>query len=331
MILRESIVPPRHAIPDTALQMSRISIFAAIACLMLLGGCTRGLDIGVTTIKPASLDELKTYVLKRKPDFEQFKLRGPYAVTVHKDRELRLSATERIDADLYLSASPERAPLVILLHGLDNSKQTHGYQALHLASWGMHSLSLQLPNNGPWVTNGHTLARMVKSIHDRPEIIDRRIDPQRIVLAGHSFGGTSVAVALAQGAPAVGGILLDPAGVSRTLPDHLGKIRVPVMVVSSDARVSVARNRDDFYDYMQGDVAEISISGASHEDAQFPLETAMPEAGTHTSARDDAQLSFVGALASAAFSLGFTGALDYAWSSFDAALRSGILLDARRK
>jgi pimeloyl-ACP methyl ester carboxylesterase len=311
--------------------MSRSCVFPVIACLLLLGGCTRALDIGVTTFRPASLDELKGYVLNRKPDFEQFKLRGPYAVTVHKDRELRLSATERIEADLYLSAAPGSAPLVILLHGLDNSKQTHGYQALHLASWGMHSLALQLPNNGPWIGNGNTLARVVKSIHDRPDIIDRRIDPQRIVLAGHSFGGSSVAVALALDAPAVGGILLDPAGVGRTLPDYLGKIHVPVMVLSSDVRVSVARNRNYFYAYMRGNVAELSIAGAAHEDAQFPLETALPGVGTSSPARTEAQLSFVGALASAAFSLGFTGTLDYAWSSFDDAVRSGILLAARRK
>jgi len=140
----------------------------------------------VTTIKPASLDELKTYVLKRKPDFEQFKLRGPYAVTVHKDRELRLSATR----------AHRCGPVSVGIARARTAGDPAAWPGqLEADPWlpgpapGQLGHAQPVPaaaNNGPWVTNGHTLARMVKSIHDRPEIIDRRIDPQRIVLAGHS-------------------------------------------------------------------------------------------------------------------------------------------------
>jgi len=46
---------------------------------------------------------------------------------------------------------------------------------------------------------------------------------------------------------------------------------------------------------------------------------------------DETQITFVSALTSAAFSLSSTGKLDYAWSSFSAALGTGKFLNARRK
>ena len=59
----------------------------------------------------------RDFVLDHKPDLDQFRSRGPFAVSVQLDRELRVSAKERVTADLYLSASGERAPLVVFLHG----------------------------------------------------------------------------------------------------------------------------------------------------------------------------------------------------------------------
>jgi len=306
-------------------------VLLALASLTLLASCARLPDTGVTTLKPEPLVKLQVHLLDRKPDLDQFRLRGPYEVTVQDDREVRLSADERIEADFYLSAVPGKAPLVIIVHGQDNSKDDHGYQALHLASWGMHSLSVQLPNNGPWVRNGETLARIVHLLHRQPDVINSRIDPDKIILAGHSFGGTAVAIALAQGAPAVGGILLDPAGIGKALPTYLKRIRAPVMVIASDWNVSEARNRGDFYEYVPSDIAEVSITGAHHEDAQFPLEPSVQGFGTESAATEEMQITFVSALTSAAFSLASTGKLDYVWTSFGDAIRSGKLYDSLRK
>jgi pimeloyl-ACP methyl ester carboxylesterase len=258
-------------------------------------------------------------------------LRGPFAVTVQKDHEVRLSATERIDADLYLAAPAEKAPLVILLHGHDNSKEDHAYQAMHLATWGMHSLALQLPKGGPWVDNGRTLARIVTFIHRRPETIDSRIDVSKIILVGHSFGGAAVAVALAEGAPAAGGILLDPAGIGKDLPKFLRKIDKSVMLLGADERVSPVRDRRDFYLHIRSGIAEVSISDASHEDAQFPLQPAPQEPGTDPPATEELQITFVSALTAAAFSLAHTGNFDYAWTSFGDAIKNGKFFDALRK
>ena len=125
---------------------------------------------GVTTLKPASLDELQRYLLANSADVGLFKVRGPFEVTIKEDLELQVAANERYQLDAYLSAPAEKAPLVILLHGHENSKEDHAYQALHLATWGMHSVSVQLPNTGPWIKNGELLARIVRFIHNHPTV-----------------------------------------------------------------------------------------------------------------------------------------------------------------
>jgi pimeloyl-ACP methyl ester carboxylesterase len=315
----------------TAAATPRTSILFAIVWLALASGCARLPVTGVTSLKAANSSELREAVLGSKADVDQFRLRGPFDVATHRDHELRLSATERIEADLYLSAPAETAPLVILLHGHDNSKEDHAYQAMHLATWGMHSLVVQLPNNGPWIGNGRTLARIVTLIHRQPEIIDSRVDVNKLILAGHSFGGAAVAVALAEGAPAAGGILLDPASVGKEMPAFLRKIDRPVMVIAADERYSPVRDRRTFYEYIRSGIVEVSIRDASHQDAEFPLEPAPQEPGTDPAATEEMQITFVSALTAAALSLAHTGNFDFAWTSFGEAIATGRFFGALRK
>jgi hypothetical protein len=49
-------------------------------------------------------------------------------------------------------------------------------------------LALDLPKRGPWIGNGRTLAKFVDTIHRKPQLVDRRIDADKIILVGHSFG-----------------------------------------------------------------------------------------------------------------------------------------------
>ena len=301
----------------------RSSILLAIAWLMLASGCARLPDVGRTSLKPKTISELQGYLLNHKADLDLFRLRGPFDVAMQKNYEMRLSTTELINTDLFLSAPAGKAPLVIFLHGLDSSKDEHTYQAMHVASWGMHCLALQLPNNGPWVSNGKTLAEIVNFIYRWPEIIDGRIDVNKIILVGHSYGGASVAVALAEGAPAMGGILLDPAAISRDLPAYLSQVNSPVLLLGADEQVSSARNRGYFYRFIRGSVAEVSIKGATHEDAQFPSESGL--------ATEVLQVTFVSAITSAAFSLSSTGKFDYAWASFGDVFKNGKFFNARKK
>jgi hypothetical protein len=117
--------------------------------------------------------------------------------------------------------------------------------------------------------------------------------------------------------------MLDPAAISRELPNYLGKIRKPVLLIRADETVFEARNREYFYEYVRSNVAEISIRGAGHEDAQFPLQFSF--------GMDELQLEFLSALTSSAVSLASTGEFEYAWNSFGESLKTGRFYDARRK
>lgn len=250
---------------------------------------------------------------------------------MQKDRDLRLSPTERYKADWYLAAPAEKAPLVIILHGHDASKEAHAKQAAHLASWGMHALAVQLPKAGPWDSNGRTLVRIVSHLQRTPAAIDRRIDVQRIILAGHSFGAYAVTVAMAQGAPVAGGILLDAALFGNASPDFMRKISKPMMLLAADEENSPVRYREYFFNYLSSDVVKVSVKDATHEDAQYPSQTALDNAGVDPDASVALQLTFVSALTATAFSLSATRALDYAWASFGDTIKSGLFVDAKKK
>lgn len=311
--------------------MLRSFALIAVAILILISGCARQPSTGVTNLKPKTLSELQQYLLNHRADLDQFRLRGPFAVVTKKYFQFSLSATERIEADLYLSTPAEKAPLIIFLHGQDNSKEDHAYQAMHVATWGMHSMALHLPNNGPWVANGKTLAKIVEFIYRRPEVIDKRVDVNKIILIGHSFGGSAVAIAVADGAPAAGSILLDPAGIGRELPRYLNQITKPVMLIGADEQVSQARNRDFFYRFIRSGISEVSIKDAVHEDAEYPAELPMQLFSSESSATETLQITFVSALTSAAFSLASTGKFDYAWTSFGDAIKNGSMINAKKK
>jgi len=303
--------------------LTPITRVVGIVLLLMMAGCARMPDLAQTRIAPKSFGELRSYISEHSADVDIYRLRGPFAVTERTNIEIRTSTDDVVMADLFLSAHKEKAPLVIFLHGYDSRKENHAYQAMHLASWGMHGLTLQLPARGSWLANGRTLARLVRFIGRSPNTIDSRIDAGKIILVGHSFGGAAVSIALGEGVTEAGGILLDPAVVGIDLSASLRKIGVPVMVIGADEHVSMANNRNVFYRYVRSGIAELSIEGASHDDAQYPADTA--------AVSEEHQVTFLSALTAAAFSIAIGGNIDYAWNSYAGALTRGIFFNAKRK
>ena len=134
-------------VPRTAAAIGRsgfsISAFLLIAAIAHSLGCARRFPATeLTSIKAADPAELQRFLLSRKPDVAQFKSRGPFAVVERRELEIPLGSSVTLEADLYLCGAAGKAPLVILLHGYNNSKEDHAFQAMHLASWGMHSLAI---------------------------------------------------------------------------------------------------------------------------------------------------------------------------------------------
>jgi pimeloyl-ACP methyl ester carboxylesterase len=124
----------------------------------------------------------------------------------------------------------------------------------------MHCLAIDLPKRGPWTGNGRILARLVDAIYRTPQLVDGGIDADKIILMGHSFGATAVATALGEGAPARGGVLLDPAGIGRQLRQLLNRITVPVMLIGADEDIWPTRNGGQFYRFIPAAGREQKLS-----------------------------------------------------------------------
>lgn len=106
---------------------------------------------------------------------------------------------------------------------------------------------------------------------------------------------------------------------------------MPVMVLGADEERSPARDREDFYRHLRSGIVEVSIRNALHEDAQYPAELPLQWFSRGPTSTEELQITFVSALTAAAFSLGATGKFDYAWASFDDAIKSGRIFNAKKK
>lgn len=300
----------------------RVLLITGLIALAILSGCAKKPPTGLTDLKASSYGELERYLLSQPANIDTFKVRGPFSVDVRENQEVQLPSGERINGDLYRPEHGNRAPLVILLHGYGNSKIDHGYQAMHLATWGLNALALDLPKQGPWARNGRLLGQVAEVLQKNPALLDRNIDGGKIVLAGHSFGGSSTAIAMGNGAPVLGGVLLDPAIADGDMRQAVGRIRKPVILIGADEYVSEAVGRGYFFYYMRNGIIEVSIRDAEHEDATFSMEM---------TGITGEQLTFISTLTAAAFSLAATGKSDYAWTGFSKAVSEGTIVNPKKK
>jgi hypothetical protein len=103
------------------------------------------------------------------------------------------------------------------------------------------------------------------------------------------------------------------------------------MVIGADEDIWPTRNRGQFYRFIPGAVGEISIRDTVHADAQYPNERTLRAFQDSPDGTEEAQITFVSALAASAFGLAATGGLDYGWKSFENGLKKGVFFNARRK
>jgi len=234
-------------------------------------------------------------------------------------------------SDAFVPNVKGQSPLVVFVHGNHSSKKAHRGQAQHLASWGFHTLAIQLPKKAQWPKNGERLATLVRMIAQSPSLIAASVDPKRILVAGHSFGGSAATIAVSEGAPISGLILLDPAVVSRRVERAMTEVDVPVVILGADRTVFRARRRTLFFGRIDSEVGELSVRGATHDDAQFPSMFSMSTLGVDPYTSASHQRLFVAAITASAMSIAITGGLEFAWESLADAERSGKIVNMRRK
>jgi pimeloyl-ACP methyl ester carboxylesterase len=279
-----------------------------------------------------SYTEVRRGLLEYRPDFDEFLSAGPLKVKERLNVPLRIPPGDRVIADELIPVSDSKMPLVIIVHGNHSRKEAHRYQARRLASFGLHTLVLQLDNTDNWLKNGQLVARLAHRLHNAPGLLRGNFDPESIVLVGHSFGGSAVAIAAARGAPVKGLVLLDPAVVSeRRVTAALTRIRQPVMLLGADKEVFRSRQRRLFYRTAHGEMAEVSVRGATHDDAQYPSMFALSTFGVDPFTSRAKQEIFTAALTASAFSIAATGSLDFAWSSFGKLVDRGVLKNPKRR
>lgn len=273
-------------------------------------------------------DEFRHQMMSDQITSETYRQQGPFKYKKHLDFAIPISPTNIIKTDLYLTKHSGKAPLAIIVHGNGYNKLAHRKQAERIASWGFHALILQVPNRNHWIQNGRTISRLTKLIHSYPRILHKSIDKSKLILIGHSFGGSAVTIAASQSAPISGLILLDPAVVHPSVSKAMKKVDAPAILLGADPQVFTSKKRWQFFENLSGPIAEISIKGANHNDAQYPSinETVW---GFDFTTSQEKQEQFVSSMVASLFSLSFTGKLELAWHIFNFDLRRGIIKKGR--
>jgi dienelactone hydrolase len=253
-----------------------------------------------------------------------FRKNGPFEYEIIENYNISLSPTNNLTTDLFIPQTKSKSPLIIMVHGNKFSKEVHKNQGKRIASWGFHCLIVGVPNQGQWIKNGLSITYLTKLIYDYPNIISSNIDRTKIILVGHSFGGSAVTIAAGRNAPVAGLILLDPAVVHKSIRKYMTKINTPVVLLGADPNVFTSRKRKLFFNNIAGPMTEVTITGATHNDAQSPSITKVIW-GFDPFTTAKYQETFLQAIIASSFSLTTNNSVNYAWKAFRPYLKQGIL------
>jgi pimeloyl-ACP methyl ester carboxylesterase len=314
--------------PSDITVLPRLAICIALS-LPLACATTPGDDV---VVNETMFGNIATMTQSQQASLALFATSGPFRWIEVADVPVTVSPGQTIWADVFRPITNDLSPVVVITHGNGSTKESHSLQAQRLASWGMHVVTVQMPSDGQWVSNGGALAELSRMIHSYPAIVGPRADPSRIVLAGHSFGGSAVVVAAAsRGAPIKGLILLDPAAVSDAFLKYLAEVRVPIILIGADPSVFKSRRRDLFFHLSRSPFREVSVRGATHNDAQYPSDEAMKWGPFNMTTSEQRQEAFLQAITASALSLTTTGTTDWAWRSIISRENRNRYFGAREK
>jgi len=286
--------------------------YLLLACATLGGCATNQRSSGLL-----SYSGVASKILTATPDLDHFLKEGPFSYEIRQNFAIRINADEILFTDLYLSEQNGKAPLLIFQHGNKAHKGVHAMQAKRAASWGFHAIVLEQPNHSRWIRNGLVLADLVRLLYRWPDLLNSQFDRDRIILVGHSFGGSAAAIAAGSDSPIAGVILLDPALVSTAVKRYFENIHVPVVLLGADPEVFQSHRRSMFFRMIHADIIEALVAGSTHNDAQYPNMFRWQQLfGLEPEPKRQYQEIFASAIVASSVSIASTNSTYYAWQAF---------------
>lgn len=282
-----------------------------------------------STEKTLLASRITDNIVLTEPDLSRFERAGPFSVSSRLDRDFTLDLENSLVVDHFSAKSVDKLPIIIISHGNFSNKRAHREQARHLASWGFHVVSVESPNRDQWLENGMRLKKLADVLHGFPKILGPNVDHSRILMVGHSFGGSATILAAGEGAPLIGAVLLDPAVVHPKVVDAMKKSDIPVTLLGSDKRVFRARGRGRFMKNILGEVLEVSVPHSTHDDAQGPSVFSQAALGVDPFTSTKNQAKFRSMLTVALIGMSSSGTLNFPIRIFSKAASVGVLVDLK--